>query len=429
MHKYIVPHTNDKLVADIATRTLYESNQPIEQQEYYNMSNYWNENCSKVTFDTIGIIAIGGTRLTMQYWHLLEGRIVQVGEDTYAGHWIHDPIESKDYPGYYHIPSVETYVLARDGSCIGLRNKVKLKPHAYLGRAKDVEKGRYQRYNLHEKYYPVHRLLMMTFNPPKGEGFSPFLLQVNHKDGIKDNNSLSNLEWCTPRENNWHAIQTGLMPVYGGGVEVLNIETGEIISHDITYEIDRMFNLPVTTTRGRCRNTEDNGFKIFENKYLFRFKNSSHPFPTNYTALRNANKPINTTFLYNVFTKELTKHDYVIEIADITAVSATHISNYATGQRKQNVPMNGYFFYKEHTLPSSFPEYNDDQLAYIQLCKDRNKQVKRGYKVTNIQTEQVFICYDLAEVCEVAGIAYNMASKDLIKRRLKDINFSCIEIL
>lgn len=51
MHKYIVPHTNDKMVADIATRTLYESNQPIEQQEYYNMSNYWNENCSKVTFE------------------------------------------------------------------------------------------------------------------------------------------------------------------------------------------------------------------------------------------------------------------------------------------------------------------------------------------------------------------------------------------
>ena len=429
MHKYIVPHTNDKMVADIATRTLYESNQPIEQQEYYNMSNYWNENCSKVTFDTIGLIAMGGTHLPMQYWHLLEGSIVQVGEDTYAGHWIHDPIESKDYPGYYHIPSVETYVLARDGSCIGLRNKVKLKPLEHRRPINVDYKGRYMKYGMHGKYYPIHRLMMLTFNPPKDNGASPYLLQVNHIDGIRYNNSLSNLEWCTPRENSWHAIQTGLIPVNGGGVEVLNIETGDIISHDITYEIDRMFNLPVTTTHGRCRNTEDNGFKIFDNKYLFRFKNSSHPFPTNYTALRNANKPINTTFLYNVFTKELTKHDYVIEIADITGVSATHISNYATGQRKQNVPMNGYFFYKEHTLPSSFPEYNDDQLAYIQLCKDRNKQVKRGYKVTNIQTGQVFICYDLAEVCEVAGIAYNMASKDLIKRRLKDINLNCIEIL
>jgi hypothetical protein len=60
------------------------------------------------------------------------------------------------------------------------------------------------------KQHYIHRLLAIAFipNPLNKE-------QVNHKDGNKLNNSLSNLEWVTKSENQIHAIQNGLINLFG----------------------------------------------------------------------------------------------------------------------------------------------------------------------------------------------------------------------
>lgn len=57
-----------------------------------------------------------------------------------------------------------------------------------------------------KKTYRVHRLVMMAFKPIKDMD----KLEVNHIDGDKKNNALSNLEWCSSSENQKHAFQTGL---------------------------------------------------------------------------------------------------------------------------------------------------------------------------------------------------------------------------
>lgn len=73
----------------------------------------------------------------------------------------------------------------------------------------------------------VHRLVAETYiENPEPE----VRTQVNHKDGNKKNNTISNLEWVSPSENNLHAFSSGLKHSYGTKIRI--VETGEIFDSE-----------------------------------------------------------------------------------------------------------------------------------------------------------------------------------------------------
>lgn len=67
------------------------------------------------------------------------------------------------------------------------------------------DKQGYLKIDLINKSFTLHRIIAKAFIPnPKNKP------EVNHKNGIKADNKVSNLEWVTARENVMHAFKTGL---------------------------------------------------------------------------------------------------------------------------------------------------------------------------------------------------------------------------
>jgi hypothetical protein len=102
------------------------------------------------------------------------------------------------------MPGLDTYAVSDLGRVKGPRGIRKLVEHGNGYRQVGVWKdGR-------SVTYLVHRLVMEAF-----VGFDS--REINHIDGDKTNNRLSNLEYCSRRENVCHAIKNKLAVVPPGG--------------------------------------------------------------------------------------------------------------------------------------------------------------------------------------------------------------------
>jgi hypothetical protein len=106
-------------------------------------------------------------------------------------------IQIKEFPDYM-IDENGTVVSLRNGKWKQLKNSTTVYGYHQV--------GLYKNQKLYSKR--VHRLVLQVF-------YGSSEMQVNHKNGIKTDNRLANLEYCTAQHNIQHAVDMGLNVNHG----------------------------------------------------------------------------------------------------------------------------------------------------------------------------------------------------------------------
>lgn len=224
-------------------------------------------------------------------------------------------------PGFFYIPGYSDYYLSKAGDVYNWKLDHYLKgsknPAGYIN-------VRITNDDRHTHTWGLHRLLGFVFKHP---GCDISNLVINHKNGIKADNDLKNLEWVTEQENHEHAglfgLTTKCLPV-----SIRNVFSGEIKKFPSATKCAIYLNITKDTILWRIKAGED---RVFKDGNQYRLGNDEREWVTPVNKTLNGEfislniKPVITRCLLT--NKEQT-YDKIETLAEKLSVSPSTITSW-----------------------------------------------------------------------------------------------------
>lgn len=247
------------------------------------------------------------------------------------------PIESSEYPGFFLTAMSPDVAVSKEGEVVRLSSPIR----KFIGSKTfgsntsgyrvvtcfNNESGR-------REPTRVHRLSAYAFyGPPPEEG-----LEVNHKDGSRDNNHWENLEWTTHQGNMKHAFSEldnskVLVPI-----KVKDLKIGSVTYFDSMTDADRALGFRCGTIGSR-RYSKDMPEWFIARRYLVKLADDDTPwrdlrFGESVRTLNVLAYEWRTDNIYIYRSRE--------EAADKVGIGFDALASYLTARRKHI--LNGFVF-------------------------------------------------------------------------------------
>lgn len=295
------------------------------------------------------------------------------------------PIECDEYPGYYYIPFFSNYVISKIGDVKNRENGTSIRPYVIKPTEKNNKKnvrGGYFAFGIKSDVGTTtigrHRALMLAFTSYPN---NVDRLDVNHKNGIPGDDWLDNLEWSTRRNNNLHAVRSGLRSqnIFCYAKNIYTKEELEFASH---ADCARYFRTETNSivSRVNSKQTLYNGGWLFKSNKNEPWREVSNP----EKELRAQSTPTEIKSM-NIFTGEQRVHESIARIAKDLGLKMTQ------GPKNQLLsgrgrPYYGYLFkYTNDNTP--WPEFSSEQL---QFYRDNPHGRARAVIAKNDKGEEIY---------------------------------------
>lgn len=300
-----------------------------------------------------------------------------------------EPLWYRD--GFRIIPSFPRYAIDLKGTVIDTVRNVCVDedhetPSGYISKYIRVPDRNENR------HISQHRLMALAWLPNKDFINRPI---INHINGVKKDNSLENIEWCSYQENAQHALDTGLNQC-SVAMKARDVITGEVEVFQSAAVLSRKLGL----SRGWSPMSFLDRLPGFLHKKRYEIKRLDDSSPWYYE---------NNTYDPN----ETQKRHYSISVLDkTTGVTETFASTRAFRRR--------YGIWNVENLDAAVKvfqdRYKDHELIY------KCNAVLGPYRVVNKADSSLIVVDSIRQAAEFIGIGHNELNLDL--RRGKKFIYS-----